>query len=98
MSVVAIRSFQRVWRDAHDDDAHISLNWDAVSTMYGQYPLGLEPRGQYWKTAACSPGRADIRPVGGDPAVHSQPHFQERGRRRRVRQGRRVGDIAPAIH
>jgi alkylation response protein AidB-like acyl-CoA dehydrogenase len=23
---------------------HISLNWDAVSTMYGQYTLGLEPK------------------------------------------------------
>jgi alkylation response protein AidB-like acyl-CoA dehydrogenase len=38
---------QRVWRDAHAAAAHISLNWDAVSTMYGQYALGLEPKGQY---------------------------------------------------
>jgi resorcinol 4-hydroxylase (FADH2) len=26
---------------------HISLNWDAVSSMYGQHVLGLEPKGQY---------------------------------------------------
>lgn len=38
---------QRVWRDAHVAASHISLNWDAVSTMYGQYALGLEPNGQY---------------------------------------------------
>jgi alkylation response protein AidB-like acyl-CoA dehydrogenase len=38
---------QRVWRDAHAAASHISLNWDAVSTMYGQYVLGLEPKGQY---------------------------------------------------
>jgi hypothetical protein len=24
-----------------------SLTWDAVSTMYGQYALGLDPKGQY---------------------------------------------------
>ncbi len=41
------RPLQRVWRDAHAAAAHISLNWDAVSTMYGQYALGLEPKGQY---------------------------------------------------
>jgi alkylation response protein AidB-like acyl-CoA dehydrogenase len=38
---------QQVWRDAHAAASHISLNWDAVSTMYGQYALGLEPKGQY---------------------------------------------------
>jgi resorcinol 4-hydroxylase (FADH2) len=26
---------------------HISMNWDAVGTMYGQMALGLEPKGQY---------------------------------------------------
>ena len=26
---------------------HVSLNWDAVGTMYGQHAFGLEPRGQY---------------------------------------------------
>jgi alkylation response protein AidB-like acyl-CoA dehydrogenase len=41
------KSLQRVWRDAHAAAAHVSLNWDAVSTMYGQYALGLEPKGQY---------------------------------------------------
>jgi hypothetical protein len=25
---------------------HVSLNWDAVGTMYGQHAFGLEPRGQ----------------------------------------------------
>ena len=41
------RPIQRVWRDAHAAAAHASLNWDAVSTMYGQYALGLPPQGQY---------------------------------------------------
>ena len=41
------RPLQQVWRDAHAAASHISLNWDAVSTMYGQYALGLEPKGQY---------------------------------------------------
>jgi hypothetical protein len=26
---------------------HVSLTWDAVSTMYGQYALRLELKGQY---------------------------------------------------
>ena len=26
---------------------HVSLNWDAVGTMYGQHLFGLEPKGQY---------------------------------------------------
>ncbi len=38
---------QRIWRDAHAAASHISLNWDSTGTMYGQYLLGLEPRGQY---------------------------------------------------
>ena len=41
------KPLQRFWRDAHAAATHVSLNWDAVSTMYGQYVLGLEPRGQY---------------------------------------------------
>jgi alkylation response protein AidB-like acyl-CoA dehydrogenase len=41
------KPLQRAWRDAHAAASHISLNWDAVSTMYGQYTLGLEPKGQY---------------------------------------------------
>ena len=38
---------QRAWRDIHAVSHHVSLNWDAVGTMYGQHALGLEPRGQY---------------------------------------------------
>ncbi|MGZ3410220.1 MAG: acyl-CoA dehydrogenase family protein [Xanthobacteraceae bacterium] len=41
------KPIQRAWRDAHAAATHVSLNWDAVSTMYGQYALGLEPKGQY---------------------------------------------------
>jgi alkylation response protein AidB-like acyl-CoA dehydrogenase len=41
------KPLQQVWRDAHAAASHISLNWDAVGTMYGQYALGLEPKGQY---------------------------------------------------
>jgi alkylation response protein AidB-like acyl-CoA dehydrogenase len=38
---------QRAWRDVHAIAKHISLNWDAVGSMYGQHRLGLEPKGQY---------------------------------------------------
>ncbi len=38
---------QRFWRDAHAAASHISLNWDSTGSMYGQYLLGLEPKGQY---------------------------------------------------
>jgi alkylation response protein AidB-like acyl-CoA dehydrogenase len=38
---------QRAWRDAHAVAHHVSFNWDALSSMYGQYLLGLEPQGQY---------------------------------------------------
>ena len=38
---------QRAWRDIHAVAHHISINWHAVSTMYGQMRLGLPPRGQY---------------------------------------------------
>jgi resorcinol 4-hydroxylase (FADH2) len=38
---------QRMWRDANAIAKHISLNWDAVSSMCGQHLLGLEPKGQY---------------------------------------------------
>jgi alkylation response protein AidB-like acyl-CoA dehydrogenase len=38
---------QRFWRDAHAATSHISLNWDSTGSMFGQYVLGLEPRGQY---------------------------------------------------
>jgi hypothetical protein len=38
---------QRAWRDANAVAKHVALSWDAVSSMYGQHALGLEPRGQY---------------------------------------------------
>ncbi|MGH7005622.1 MAG: acyl-CoA dehydrogenase family protein, partial [Alphaproteobacteria bacterium] len=38
---------QRAWRDMNAVSKHIALNWDAVSAMYGQHALGLEPKGQY---------------------------------------------------
>ena len=41
------KPIQRAWRDVHAGAMHVSLTWDAVSTMYGQYVLGLEPKGQY---------------------------------------------------
>ena len=41
------KPIQRIWRDAHAAGSHLSLNWDAVSTMYGQHALGLPPQGQY---------------------------------------------------
>ncbi len=38
---------QRAWRDAHAVSHHVSFNWDALTSMYGQHLLGLEPQGQY---------------------------------------------------
>ncbi len=38
---------QRAWRDVNAVARHVSLNWDAVGTMYGQHAFGLAPRGQY---------------------------------------------------
>ena len=38
---------QRAWRDAHAVSHHVSFNWDALSSMYGQHLLGMEPQGQY---------------------------------------------------
>ncbi|WP_372656451.1 acyl-CoA dehydrogenase family protein [Hydrogenophaga sp.] len=38
---------QRIWRDGNMIAQHITLNWDAVSTMAGQQMLGLEPKGAY---------------------------------------------------
>lgn len=38
---------QRAWRDINAVAHHISVNWHAVSTMYGQMRFGLPPRGQY---------------------------------------------------
>ena len=38
---------QRAWRDANAVQRHVSMNWDAVGTMCGQFALGLDPKGQY---------------------------------------------------
>ncbi|TKC92262.1 flavin-dependent monooxygenase [Trinickia terrae] len=38
---------QRIWRDSNMIVKHFSLNWDAISSMTGQYLLGLDPKGQY---------------------------------------------------
>ena len=38
---------QRAWRNVNAVARHVSLNWDAVGTMFGQHAFGLEPRGQY---------------------------------------------------
>lgn len=34
---------QRAWRDIHAGAKHISMNWDAVGTLYGRVKLGLPP-------------------------------------------------------
>lgn len=47
MEIFTSGTLQRAWRDVHAVAKHVSLNWDAVSTMYGQNVLGLEPQGQY---------------------------------------------------
>ena len=38
---------QRMWRDSNAIVRHITLNWDAVSSMVGQHLLGITPKGQY---------------------------------------------------
>jgi alkylation response protein AidB-like acyl-CoA dehydrogenase len=40
-------AIQRAWRDVNAVAHHISVNWNAVSTMVGQLRLGLPPRGQF---------------------------------------------------
>jgi alkylation response protein AidB-like acyl-CoA dehydrogenase len=45
--IFAAKPIQRAWRDIHAGAVHVSVTWDAVSTMYGQYALGLDPKGQY---------------------------------------------------
>jgi alkylation response protein AidB-like acyl-CoA dehydrogenase len=38
---------QRAWRDIHAVSKHYTFGWDGVGSMYGQFRLGLEPKGQY---------------------------------------------------
>lgn len=45
--IYSSQHIQRAWRDAHAIAHHISFNWDALSSMYGQHLLGLDPQGQY---------------------------------------------------
>ena len=45
--IYSSQRIQRAWRDVHAIAHHISFNWDALSAMYGQHLLGLEPQGQY---------------------------------------------------
>jgi alkylation response protein AidB-like acyl-CoA dehydrogenase len=45
--IFTAQHLQRAWRDAHAIAHHISFNWDALSAMYGQHLLGLDPQGQY---------------------------------------------------
>lgn len=40
-------SIQRAWRDIHAVSKHFTFGWDGVGSMFGQYRLGLEPKGQY---------------------------------------------------
>lgn len=45
--IFTIKPVQRAWRDIHAGALHVSITWDAISTMYGQHALGVDPRGQY---------------------------------------------------
>jgi alkylation response protein AidB-like acyl-CoA dehydrogenase len=38
---------QRAWRDVAAINHHVSLNFDAVMSMYGQFLFGLPLEGQY---------------------------------------------------
>ncbi|WP_437901163.1 acyl-CoA dehydrogenase family protein [Sorangium sp. So ce124] len=46
-SLALAQPIQRMWRDGNAIAQHITLNWDAVSTMVGQHMMGLEPKGAY---------------------------------------------------
>lgn len=41
-------ALQRFWRDVNTGAQHFTLNWEAISTMYGQYVYGLEPVGSMY--------------------------------------------------
>lgn len=38
---------QRFWRDANAGGLHVTLDWEAISAMYGQNELGLDPVGVF---------------------------------------------------
>jgi alkylation response protein AidB-like acyl-CoA dehydrogenase len=38
---------QRMWRDANTGARHVSLHWEDASVLYGQWLLGLEPKGAF---------------------------------------------------
>ena len=59
---------QRAWRDANAVGRHVSLNWDAVGTMYGQHAFGLEPRGSIREFDPLS-----TVVTGLVPAIHVDP-------------------------
>jgi len=46
-SFAATRNFNHSFANTNAVARHVSLNWDAVGTMYGQHAFGLELRGQY---------------------------------------------------
>ncbi len=43
MGLYSRNRLQRSWRDIHAAAKHISMNWDAVGTLYGRVLLGLPP-------------------------------------------------------
>ncbi len=43
MGLYSHNRVQRAWRDIHAGAKHISMNWDAVGSLYGRVRLGLPP-------------------------------------------------------
>ncbi len=43
MGLYSRNRVQRAWRDIHAGAKHISMNWDAVGSLYGRVKLGLPP-------------------------------------------------------
>jgi alkylation response protein AidB-like acyl-CoA dehydrogenase len=43
MGLYGHNKVQRAWRDIHSGAKHISMNWDAVGSLYGRIQLGLPP-------------------------------------------------------
>ena len=43
MGLYSRNRVQRAWRDVHAGAKHISMNWDAVGSLYGRVKLGLPP-------------------------------------------------------
>lgn len=64
-SLALDQPIQRMWRDANAIALHVTLSWDAVSTMAGQRVSGLDPKGAYCARIARARRLGLARPAWG---------------------------------